>query len=123
MSALLSVSDVHISYGKVEAVRGVSLDVADNEIVTRFLGSLQYPLIRYQFGSILVPGRKDAWSCPLPSMRRAERRPVFSIHQSPLSTRSRRKRRWTYGLSSTVRSASRPIENSEPGSTSARASP
>jgi len=34
MSALLSVSDVHISYGKVEAVRGVSLDVHDNEIVT-----------------------------------------------------------------------------------------
>jgi branched-chain amino acid transport system ATP-binding protein len=27
-------SDVHIAYGKVEAVRGVSLDVHDNEIVT-----------------------------------------------------------------------------------------
>ena len=34
VSALLSVSDVHIAYGKVEAVRAVSLDVADNEIVT-----------------------------------------------------------------------------------------
>ena len=34
MSALLAVSDVHVAYGKVEAVRGVSLDVADNEIVT-----------------------------------------------------------------------------------------
>jgi branched-chain amino acid transport system ATP-binding protein len=34
MSALLSVADAHIAYGKVEAVRGVSLDVADNEIVT-----------------------------------------------------------------------------------------
>jgi branched-chain amino acid transport system ATP-binding protein len=34
MSALLSVSDAHIAYGKVEAVRGVSLDVHDNEIVT-----------------------------------------------------------------------------------------
>jgi len=34
MSALISVADVHISYGKVEAVRGVSLDVAENEIVT-----------------------------------------------------------------------------------------
>jgi branched-chain amino acid transport system ATP-binding protein len=33
MSALLSVSDVHVAYGKVEAVRSVSLDVADNEIV------------------------------------------------------------------------------------------
>jgi branched-chain amino acid transport system ATP-binding protein len=34
MSALLSVSDVHIAYGKVEAVRGVSLEVGGNEIVT-----------------------------------------------------------------------------------------
>ncbi len=34
MSALLEVADVHIAYGKVEAVRGVSLDVASNEIVT-----------------------------------------------------------------------------------------
>src|SRR5256884_7931241 len=34
MSALLSVSDAHIAYGKVEAVRSVSLDVGDNEIVT-----------------------------------------------------------------------------------------
>ena len=34
MSALLSVADVHVAYGKVEAVRAVSLDVADNEIVT-----------------------------------------------------------------------------------------
>ncbi|HZR75856.1 ABC transporter ATP-binding protein [Bradyrhizobium sp.] len=34
MSTLLRVNDVHIAYGKVEAVRGVSLDVAANEIVT-----------------------------------------------------------------------------------------
>jgi branched-chain amino acid transport system ATP-binding protein len=34
MSALLQVADVHISYGKVEAVRAVSLDVFENEIVT-----------------------------------------------------------------------------------------
>jgi branched-chain amino acid transport system ATP-binding protein len=32
--ALLQVTDAHIAYGKVEAVRSVSLDVADNEIVT-----------------------------------------------------------------------------------------
>jgi branched-chain amino acid transport system ATP-binding protein len=31
---LLTVSDAHVAYGKVEAVRAVSLDVADNEIVT-----------------------------------------------------------------------------------------
>jgi branched-chain amino acid transport system ATP-binding protein len=34
MSALLSVSDAHVAYGKVEAVRSVSLDVGNNEIVT-----------------------------------------------------------------------------------------
>jgi branched-chain amino acid transport system ATP-binding protein len=34
MTALLEVHDVHVSYGKVEAVRAVSLDVAANEIVT-----------------------------------------------------------------------------------------
>src|SRR3954470_15156350 len=32
--ALLSVTDAHVAYGKVEAVRSVSLDVGDNEIVT-----------------------------------------------------------------------------------------
>jgi branched-chain amino acid transport system ATP-binding protein len=34
MSTLLTVSDVHISYGKVEAVRSVSLEVGTNRIVT-----------------------------------------------------------------------------------------
>jgi len=34
ISALLSVSSVHVAYGKVEAVRSVSLEVAGNEIVT-----------------------------------------------------------------------------------------
>src|SRR3954470_11837 len=34
MSALLTVADAHVSYGKVEAVRSVSLDVGTNEIVT-----------------------------------------------------------------------------------------
>ena len=34
MSTLLSVSDAHVAYGKVEAVRSVSLEVSDNEIVT-----------------------------------------------------------------------------------------
>ena len=33
-SKLLQVTDVHIAYGKVEAVRGVTLDVATSEIVT-----------------------------------------------------------------------------------------
>ena len=34
MSALLQVNDAHVAYGKVEAVRSVSLEVARNEIVT-----------------------------------------------------------------------------------------
>jgi branched-chain amino acid transport system ATP-binding protein len=34
MSALLSVADAHVAYGKVEAVRSVSLEVGSNEIVT-----------------------------------------------------------------------------------------
>ena len=34
MSALLTVADAHVAYGKVEAVRAVSLEVAGNEIVT-----------------------------------------------------------------------------------------
>ena len=34
MSALLKVADAHVAYGKVEAVRAVSLEVGDNEIVT-----------------------------------------------------------------------------------------
>ena len=34
MSALLQVTDAHVAYGKVEAVRSVSLEVGGNEIVT-----------------------------------------------------------------------------------------
>jgi branched-chain amino acid transport system ATP-binding protein len=34
MTARLQLADVHVAYGKVEAVRSVSLDVAENEIVT-----------------------------------------------------------------------------------------
>ena len=34
MSALLRVADAHVAYGKVEAVRSVTLEVGDNEIVT-----------------------------------------------------------------------------------------
>src|SRR6202011_3732694 len=34
MNALLQLADVHIAYGKVEAVRSVALDVGENEIVT-----------------------------------------------------------------------------------------
>jgi len=33
-SLLLAVADAHVAYGKVEAVRSVSLDVGPSEIVT-----------------------------------------------------------------------------------------
>src|SRR3954469_13027553 len=59
MPAALAVDDVRRYAILNHRFHKVILDAADNEIVTRFLGSLQYPLIRYQFGSILVPGRKD----------------------------------------------------------------
>jgi len=34
MSSLLSVKDLHVSYGKVEAVSGVSLEMQSSQIVT-----------------------------------------------------------------------------------------
>ena len=34
LTPLLEIKDLHVAYGKVEAVRAVSLEVADNEIVT-----------------------------------------------------------------------------------------
>jgi len=34
MSALLSVEDLHVSYGKVEAVSGMSLEMQTGQIVT-----------------------------------------------------------------------------------------
>ena len=35
------------------------IEVAGNEFIDQFLGTLQAPLIRHQFRVILVPGRKD----------------------------------------------------------------
>jgi DNA-binding GntR family transcriptional regulator len=60
MEAALAVDDVRRYAALNHQFHKIILETADNEIVQRFLGSLQYPLIRYQFGSILVPGRKDA---------------------------------------------------------------
>jgi branched-chain amino acid transport system ATP-binding protein len=59
MSALLSVSDAHIAYGKVEAVRGVSLEVADNEIVTIIgaNGAGKTTLLNAVMGVLPVKGR------------------------------------------------------------------
>ena len=59
MSALLSVADAHIAYGKVEAVRGVSLDVGDNEIVTIIgaNGAGKTTLLNAIMGVLPVKGR------------------------------------------------------------------
>ena len=60
MEEALAVDDVRRYARLNHQFHTIILDAAGNEIVQRFLGSLQYPLLRYQFGSILVPGRKDA---------------------------------------------------------------
>lgn len=59
MKDALAVDDVMRYSSLNHRFHRIILEAADHEIVNRFLGSLQYPLIRYQFGSILVPGRRD----------------------------------------------------------------
>jgi DNA-binding GntR family transcriptional regulator len=59
MEDALAADDVMRYAGLNNRFHNVILAAADHEIVTRILGSLRYPLIRYQFGSILVPGRRD----------------------------------------------------------------
>ena len=61
MSALLRVSDVHISYGKVEAVRGASLEVGENEIVTIIgaNGAGKTTLLNSIMGILPLKGRVD----------------------------------------------------------------
>jgi len=61
MSALLEVADVHIAYGKVEAVRGVSLEVAGNEIVTIIgaNGAGKSTLLNAIMGVLPLRGRVD----------------------------------------------------------------
>ena len=56
---LLRVSDAHIAYGKVEAVRAVSLDVAENEIVTIIgaNGAGKTTLLNAIMGILPVSGR------------------------------------------------------------------
>src|SRR3984893_7615461 len=55
MSALLQVTDAHVAYGKVEAVRAVSLEVGDNEIVTN--GAGKTTLLNAIMGILPLKGR------------------------------------------------------------------
>src|SRR5215813_8720776 len=91
MTALLSVTDLHVSYGKVEAVSGVSLQMQAGEIVTvigpngagksTLLAALMGLLpakgrIRYQgndFAGLLTEERVRAGICLVP-----ERRELFT---------------------------------------------
>src|SRR3979490_3501859 len=59
MRALLKVDDVHVAYGKVEAVRSVSLEVAGNEIVTIIgaNGAGKTTLLNAIMGILPVKGR------------------------------------------------------------------
>jgi len=61
VSGLLAVSDAHIAYGKVEAVRGVALDVGDNEIVTIVgaNGAGKTTLLNAIMGVLPLKGRVD----------------------------------------------------------------
>ena len=61
MSMLLRVSNVHISYGKVEAVRGASLEVGENEIVTIIgaNGAGKTTLLNSIMGILPLRGRVD----------------------------------------------------------------
>ena len=57
----VQVTDAHVAYGKVEAVRAVSLDVADNEIVTIIgaNGAGKTTLLNAIMGILPLKGRVD----------------------------------------------------------------
>jgi len=61
MTALLSVTDLHVSYGKVEAVSGVSLDMQSGHIVTVIgpNGAGKTTLLAALMG--LLPSKGESW--------------------------------------------------------------
>ena len=61
MTALLSVTDLHVSYGKVEAVTGVSLEMQTGHIVTVIgpNGAGKTTLLAALMG--LLPSRGESW--------------------------------------------------------------
>jgi branched-chain amino acid transport system ATP-binding protein len=67
MSALLSLSDVHVAYGKVEAVRGVSLDLPKGQIVTVIgaNGAGKTTLLNAVMGLLPMRGKAELDGTPL----------------------------------------------------------
>jgi len=61
MTALLSVTDLHVSYGKVEAVSGVSLEMQAGHIVTVIgpNGAVKTTLLAALMG--LLPSKGESW--------------------------------------------------------------
>ena len=61
MTALLSVTDLHVSYGKVEAVTGVSLEMQAGHIVTVIgpNGAGKTTLLAALMG--LLPSKGESW--------------------------------------------------------------
>ena len=61
MTALLSVTDLHVSYGKVEAVSGVSLEMQAGHIVTVIgpNGAGKTTLLAALMG--LLPSKGESW--------------------------------------------------------------
>ena len=57
--ALLAIEGLSVAYGKVEAVRGVSLEVGDNEIVTIIgaNGAGKSTLLNAVMGALPLKGR------------------------------------------------------------------
>jgi DNA-binding GntR family transcriptional regulator len=59
MDRALAAGDL-LAYSSINArFHRVILDAAAHQFIDQILGSLHYPLVRYQFRTILVPGRKD----------------------------------------------------------------
>src|SRR3954452_18581678 len=67
MSALLRVADAHVAYGKVEAVRSVSLEVGANEIVTIIgaNGAGKTTLLNAIMGILPLRGRVNFAGCEM----------------------------------------------------------
>ena len=59
MEATLATGDLLTLRGLNGQFHRIVVDAADSPFVDQILGSLQYPLVRYQLMTILVPGRKE----------------------------------------------------------------